>query len=107
MAMAKVPILRIFGQPQFGCDAFNCRRRTSMDDQVVTPFRIDVPQRELDDLRHRLERTRWSEPPNGPDYGVPFAYIRRLADRWLDGYDWRAWEARLNACPQFETTIDG
>ena len=41
------------------------------------------------------------------DYGVPIAYVRYLFDRWLDGYDWRSWEARLNQYAQFETTIDG
>ena len=80
-----------------------------MDAQAVTPSRIDVPQRDLDDLRNRLSRMRWGEESNGfgSDYGVPFSYIRRLADRWLDGYDWRDWEERLNKYSQFETTIDG
>ncbi|HEY9230486.1 MAG TPA: epoxide hydrolase [Gemmatimonadaceae bacterium] len=80
-----------------------------MENQVVRPFRIDVPQQDLDDLRNRLERTRWGEELNGfnSDYGVPATYIRRLADRWLDGYKWRDWEARLNRFDQFETTIDG
>ena len=79
-----------------------------MGDHLVKPFRIDVPQHELDDLRVRLERTRWGEAaPDGADYGVPLAYVRRLFDRWCGGYDWRAWEARLNEYAQFETTIDG
>jgi pimeloyl-ACP methyl ester carboxylesterase len=80
-----------------------------MDDQVVTPYRIDVDQQDLDDLRSRLERTRWAGElaGAGSDYGIPLAYVRSLADRWLDGYDWRVWEARLNQYPQFETTIDG
>jgi len=78
-----------------------------VDHDVISPFRIDIPQRDLDDLRARLERTRWSEAPNGPDYGVPVAYVRRLVDRWLDGYDWRACEAWLNQHAQFTTTIDG
>ena len=79
-----------------------------MSDQVVKPFRINVPQQDLDDLRVRLEHTRWGDaPPVGPDYGVPHSYVRRLYNRWLNGYDWRAWEARINQYPQFETTIDG
>jgi hypothetical protein len=79
-----------------------------MGDQLVAPFRIHVPQRDLDDLRLRLERTRWGEDvPDGVDYGVPASYVKRLFDRWLNGYDWRSWEARLNQYEQFETTIDG
>jgi pimeloyl-ACP methyl ester carboxylesterase len=80
-----------------------------MDDQLVTAYRIDVDQQDLDDLRSRLERTRWAGElaGAGSDYGIPLAYVRSLADRWLDGYDWRVWEARLNQYPQFETTIDG
>lgn len=78
-------------------------------DERVTPFRIDVPQAELDDLRLRLERTRWPDelPGTGWDYGVPQSYARELVDFWRTGYDWRAEEARLNAIPQFLTTIDG
>ena len=79
-----------------------------MHDQTVRPIRIDIPQRDLDDLRSRLERTRWSEELNGTsaDYGVPFTHVRRLTVRWLDGYEWRNWEKRLNQYDQFETTID-
>jgi epoxide hydrolase len=73
------------------------------------PFRIDVPDAELADLKDRLARTRWAVRPaeDGHDYGTPQAEIRELAEYWRDGYDWRAWEARLNAHPQFVTTIDG
>ena len=80
-----------------------------MSEPVVTPFRIDIPQQDLDDLRRRLERTRWSEELTAPglDYGVPFSHVRRLVDRWRNGYDWRDWEKRLNRYHQFETTIDG
>ena len=80
-----------------------------MGEQLVAPSRIHVPQQDLDDLRLRLKRTRWTETVRGAgaDYGVPPSYVRRLFDRWLDGYDWRAWEARLNRFEQFETRIDG
>jgi epoxide hydrolase len=76
---------------------------------VVRASRIDIPQRDLDDLRSRLQRTRWSTEPAGAgsEYGVPMAYVRRLVDYWLDEYEWRAWEARLNQCAPCETTIDG
>ena len=79
------------------------------EDQGVRPFRIAVPQRDLDDLRMRLERTRWGDDLGGAgaDYGVPAEYVRYLSAHWQHGYDWRAWEERINQHPQFETTIDG
>jgi pimeloyl-ACP methyl ester carboxylesterase len=75
----------------------------------VIPFRIDVPEAELSDLRDRLRRTRWPEPEPVGDWsqGVPLRYLRDLCAYWADGYDWRATEARLNALPQFRTEIDG
>ncbi|WP_158843154.1 epoxide hydrolase family protein [Saccharothrix deserti] len=75
----------------------------------ITPFRIEIPQADVDDLRARLAGARWPTdlPGVGWDYGVPVAYLRELADHWLHHYDWRAWEARLNAHPQFTTEIDG
>ncbi len=75
----------------------------------IREFRIDIPQADLDDLADRLARTRWADelPGAGDDYGVPLARVRSLAERWQHGYDWRAWERRLNAYPQFTTTIDG
>jgi epoxide hydrolase len=92
------------------------------DRTALRPFRIEIPQVDLDDLQDRLARTRWAnELPSGPtegrvqtgpvppgwEYGVPLDYVRRLADYWRTGYDWRAREARLNAHPQFTTEIDG
>ncbi|HEX6335562.1 MAG TPA: epoxide hydrolase [Jiangellaceae bacterium] len=75
----------------------------------IRPFRIEVPQAELDDLADRLSRVRWANeiPGAGSDYGVPVERVRALVKYWQDGYDWRAWEARLNSYPQFTTTIDG
>jgi len=75
----------------------------------IVPYRIDVPQADLDDLADRLDRTRWPDelPGAGWDYGIPLARVRALAERWRDGYDWRAHEAELNAYPQFRTRIDG
>ncbi|TDC69505.1 epoxide hydrolase family protein [Streptomyces hainanensis] len=79
-----------------------------MSDEIL-PFRIDIPQAELDDLRDRLARARWPRqlPGEGWSRGVPVAHLRELADHWATDYDWRAWEARLNAFPQFTTEIDG
>ena len=81
----------------------------SVAEPVVRPSRIDISYRDLEDLRSRLERTRWSNEliGAGSDYGVPIAYVRRLVQYWLDGYDWRKWETRLNRCGPSETTIDG
>lgn len=75
----------------------------------ITPFRIDIPQQQLDDLRERLDRARWPAPLPGDDWdtGVPLHWLRGLSEYWRTGYDWRAAEARLNEYPQFTTTIDG
>ena len=75
----------------------------------MDPFRIEIPQAELDDLRRRIAATRWPDcgPSVGWERGVPTDYLRELAGHWLDDYDWRAAEAALNRHPQFTTTIDG
>jgi pimeloyl-ACP methyl ester carboxylesterase len=75
----------------------------------VTPFRVEIAEATLDDLRQRLLRTRWPEAEPVADWsqGVPHGYLRELCRYWADGYDWRATEARLNALPQFRTEIDG
>ena len=75
----------------------------------IEPYRIDIPQADLDDLADRLDRTRWPDelPGAGWDYGIPLARVRELAERWRHGYDWRAHEAELNRFPQFQTEIDG
>jgi epoxide hydrolase len=75
----------------------------------ITPFRIEVADAQLVDLRERLARTRWPErePVDDWSQGVPIAYVRNLCDHWANTYDWRAREARLNTFPQFRTEIDG
>ena len=73
----------------------------------IRPFTIDVPQSDIDDLHDRLDRARWASEAPSADYGVSTARVRKLATYWRQGYDWRAWEARLNAYPQFTTEIDG
>jgi len=79
------------------------------DSTEIRPFRIAVPEADLTDLRDRLARTRWPDeiPGVGWDRGVPLTYLRELVEYWSTGYDWREQEARLNAFPQFTTTIDG
>ncbi|MET9295287.1 epoxide hydrolase family protein [Streptomyces sp. NPDC003077] len=78
-------------------------------ERTVHPFRIDIPQAQLDDLNARLAATHWPDelPGVGWDYGVPVAYLKELAAYWRTGYDWRAQEAALNAIPQFTTEIQG
>lgn len=75
---------------------------------TVHPFRIDVPQTEVDDLNTRLARTRWPDelPGVGWDRGVPVDYLRELVEYWRTSYDWRKHEAELNTYPQFTTIID-
>jgi pimeloyl-ACP methyl ester carboxylesterase len=79
-------------------------------DSEIRPFRVEIPQQSLDDLHDRLGRTRWTAEVPGPDpedYGVSLAWVRELAEHWKDGFDWRAYEARLNSYPQFLTQVDG
>ena len=79
------------------------------DKSEIRPFRIEVAQDALDDLRARLTNTRWPAAPrvDGWSRGVPVEYLKSLADYWADGFDWRAQEAALNEIPQFLTEIDG
>jgi epoxide hydrolase len=80
-----------------------------MTTNAIRPYQIEIPQSEIDDLHDRLARTRWTDPAPGEEdaYGVGLGLVRRLAEYWRTGYDWRAWEARLNGYPQFVTDIDG
>lgn len=82
---------------------------TARNDAEIRPFRINIPQAELDDLNDRLARTRWPSEPLGIGWsrGVPVGYMEELTEYWRTGYDWRAQEAMLNQFPQFTTTIDG
>ncbi|MGW8435810.1 epoxide hydrolase family protein [Nocardiopsis sp. NPDC055879] len=75
----------------------------------IRPFRIEIPEDHLTDLRSRLAGTRWpAEPPGvGWDRGVPVGYLKELAEYWRTTYDWRAAEAEINAHPQFTTEVDG
>ncbi len=75
----------------------------------VEPFKIDVPQQVLDDLRERLKRTRWPDeiPGTGWSRGVDLAYMKELVAYWLDEYDWRKEEARLNRYEHFKADVDG
>jgi epoxide hydrolase len=76
---------------------------------AIRPFKFDVPQADLDDLKRRLAATRWPERETPTDWsqGVPLAYLKEVVDYWQHKYDWRRCEKRLNAHPQFITEIDG
>jgi pimeloyl-ACP methyl ester carboxylesterase len=75
----------------------------------IQPYLLEIPEADLEDLRQRLDRTRWPDelPGVGWAYGVPLGYLRELVAYWRDQYDWRASERQLNDFPQFTTTIDG
>jgi len=79
------------------------------EDNAIRPFRIDVPEAALVDLRRRVVATRWPDRETVTDQsqGVRLAKIQALARYWGTEYDWRKAEAKLNAMPQFVTAIDG
>ncbi|NUR30182.1 MAG: epoxide hydrolase N-terminal domain-containing protein, partial [Catenulispora sp.] len=82
---------------------------TAQQNTELRPYRVEIAQSVLDDLNERLDRTRWTDTIDGADgeYGTAVSRVRRLAEYWRNGFDWRAYEARLNAHPQFLTEIDG
>jgi pimeloyl-ACP methyl ester carboxylesterase len=77
-------------------------------DDMIRPFRINVPETDLMDLRRRLAAARWPDKETVADesQGVQLATMKELIRHWLTNHDWRKVEARLNALPQFVTTID-
>jgi len=83
--------------------------RAAADDQSIRPFKVQVPQAALDDLRRRIAATRWPdrETVNDRSQGAPLANLQELLRYWGTNYDWRKAEAKLNALPQFTTNIDG
>ena len=76
---------------------------------AIRPFRVNIPAEALVDLRRRVAATRWPDRETVTDQsqGVELAKIRELVRYWGTDYDWRKAEAKLNALPQFVTTIDG
>jgi hypothetical protein len=77
--------------------------------EQITPFRLAVSDDELTDLSDRLRRTRWPDraPVDDWSQGIPLPLVRSLCRYWLEDYDWRAREARMNGFAQFRTEIDG
>src|SRR5918998_1408899 len=79
------------------------------EDRAIRPFKVQIPQARIDDMRRRIAATQWPERETVADssQGVPLATMRELASYWASAYDWRKAEAKLNALPQFITNIDG
>jgi pimeloyl-ACP methyl ester carboxylesterase len=82
---------------------------TPAGDTAIRPFKIDIPEADLEDLRARIRATRWPEKETVEDQsqGVQLATLQALAHYWADEYDWRKCEAKLNSVPNFITEIDG
>jgi pimeloyl-ACP methyl ester carboxylesterase len=88
---------------------FPSRPARAATDEAIRPFRINIPEADLVDLRRRLAATRWPDKETVTDdsQGVPLATLQQLVKYWQTDHDWRKVEARLNALPQFMTEIDG
>src|SRR3982751_426610 len=82
---------------------------TATEKTGLRPFRVNVPETELTELRRRINATRWPERETVADQtqGTPLATMQQVARYWANEYDWRKVEAKLNALPQFITEIDG
>jgi pimeloyl-ACP methyl ester carboxylesterase len=87
----------------------NAQSGVDRSDTSIRPFRIDIPQSQIDDLCDRLARTRWPDeiPGVGWSRGVPVGYLKELVEYWLTSYDWRVHEAKLNEFRQFTTIVEG
>lgn len=94
----------------FGLCIFSALANASAaEDRSIRPFKAQVPQAALENLRRRIAETRWPdrETVNDQSQGIQLAKLRPLVEYWGAAYDWRKAEAKLNALPQFMTTIDG
>ncbi|WP_194540572.1 epoxide hydrolase family protein [Paenibacillus sp. JZ16] len=85
------------------------RNHTENLGEAIRPFRIEIPQAELDDLERRLVHTRWPDELPGVEwsYGTPLQVVKEMADYWLNDFDWRKYEEKFNQYPQYMTEIDG
>ena len=91
--------------------AVTCYARTgpTVEDDTISPFRVNIPQAALDDIRQRVLATAWAHKETVADrsQGVQLASMQELVRYWGTDHDWRKAEAKLNALPQFVTNIDG
>jgi len=107
--------LGVFSSPDYGQTnessviAQASTPRAAAEDQLIRPFKVQVPQAALDDLRRRIRGTRWPDKETVADQsqGTQLAKLQELVRYWGSGYDWRKAQAKLNALPQFMTNIDG
>jgi pimeloyl-ACP methyl ester carboxylesterase len=85
------------------------RWQTSAMPPTATPFIIDIPQADLDDLRSRLRNTRWPDDVGNSSwtYGVERSWLQEMVRYWAEEYDWRVHEAAMNALPNFKVELDG
>jgi pimeloyl-ACP methyl ester carboxylesterase len=88
---------------------FPAAARAATQESAIRPFRVNIPEEQLADLHRRITATRWPDKETVGDrsQGTQLAKLQELVRYWGSGYDWRKAEARLNALPQFMTTIDG
>lgn len=107
----RAPTLRDAARSADGRSPTAARRARGAGDARlhIEPFVSAVPDSVLRDLRHRLQRTQWSDFVPGASWadGTDPVFLRRLVEHWIDGYDWRVEERRINALPQYRATVDG
>jgi pimeloyl-ACP methyl ester carboxylesterase len=92
-----------------GLSVFSTANYGQAEDRSIRPFKVQVSQAGLDDLRRRIAETRWPDKETVADrsQGAQLAQLQELVRYWGSGYDWRKAEAKLNALPQFKTNIEG
>jgi hypothetical protein len=97
------------GAQAFGIGPQPSKPRAATGDNAIRPFPINSPEADLVDLRRRIAATRWpdKETVNDESQGIRLAEMQALVHYWGNGYNWRNVEAKLNALPEFVTTIDG
>jgi epoxide hydrolase len=107
--MPHVRVLLTFAAITVFGTSVSLAQQTAPSSEAITPFRINVPEATLKDLRERLAKTRFPSEidQSGWDYGTNLAYLRELVTYWRTTFNWRDQERRLNQLPQFKTTIDG
>src|SRR5207248_2305800 len=107
--MSLVTTAIVLAQQPAQTGAQGTARAPAGEGNSIRPFQVHVPQEALDDLRRRIAATRWPEQETVTDgsQGVQLATMKKLASYWATDYNWRKVETKLNALPQFITTIDG
>jgi pimeloyl-ACP methyl ester carboxylesterase len=90
-------------------NSYGAPHESEPDSKAIRPFQVHIPEAELTDLRRRILSTRWpnKETVSDQTQGTQLATMKNLAQYWANDYDWRKFEAKLNALPMFVTNIDG